>query len=269
VTGLTEVERIVATLEGVAVGLSGGVDSSLLAAVCHRVLGDRAVAVVARSPSLPTRELDGAAAVAQRIGIDLEVVDTAEVADPRYAGNARDRCGVCKDHQFAALRRIADERGLPHIAHGETVDDLGEHRPGRAAAERWGARAPLREAGLGKDAVRLAARALGLPVWDKPAFACLASRIPYGTEVTPERLTRIEAAEQYLFDLGLRAFRVRHDGPTARLELDPADHPRVLERAPEVVARFRQLGFEHVALDLAGLAPSRRRPLLPVVGGVP
>lgn len=264
---LERLERVVGQLDGVAVGLSGGVDSSLLAAVCHRVLGDRSVAVVARSPSLPARELRSAAEVAEGIGIDLAVVDTDEVADPRYAGNPRNRCWFCKDHQFAALRRVADQRGLAHIAHGETVDDLDDHRPGRAAAARWAARAPLRDAGFDKQQVRLVARQLGLPVWDKPAFACLASRIPHGTAVTAERLAQVEAAEQHLHDLGFRAFRVRHEGDTARLELDPADHPEVLQLVDTIVPRLQALGFARVTLDLVGLAPDRRLPRLPVLGG--
>jgi pyridinium-3,5-biscarboxylic acid mononucleotide sulfurtransferase len=265
ITGPDRLERIVAGLDSVAVGLSGGVDSSVLAAIAHRVLGERAVAVVARSPSLPARELDGAVDTAASIGIDLEVVTTAEVDDPRYAANPRNRCLFCKDHQFAALRQVADARGLASLAHGETIDDLDDHRPGRAAAERWGVRAPLREAGLDKDAVRQLARELGLPVWDKPAFACLSSRIPYGSEVTPEKLARIEAAEQHLHELGFRAFRVRHHDELARLELDPSDHRLAVDRAAEIVAGLRALGYAHVTLDLAGLDASRSLPRLPLV----
>jgi pyridinium-3,5-biscarboxylic acid mononucleotide sulfurtransferase len=258
-------EAIVDQLGSVAVGLSGGVDSSLLAAVAHRRLGPRAVAVVARSPSLPARELREARETAGSIGIDLEVVETAEVDDPRYAANPRNRCVFCKDHQFAALRQVADARGLATLAHGETADDLDEHRPGRAAAERWGVRAPLREAGMDKEAVRRMAQELDLPVWDKPAFACLASRIPYGEEVTPEKLAQVEAAEQQLVDLGFRAFRVRHHGEIARLELAPADHPLAIANAPALVAGLREVGYTHVTLDLAGLDASRWRPHLPLV----
>jgi pyridinium-3,5-biscarboxylic acid mononucleotide sulfurtransferase len=262
---LDRLEAVVADLGSVALGLSGGVDSSLLAAVAHRTLGDRAVAVVARSPSLPARELQGALDTARRIGIDLEVVATAEVDDPRYAANPRNRCVFCKDHQFAALRQVADDRGLATLAHGETVDDLDDHRPGRAAAERWGVRAPLREAGLDKEAVRRVARELDLPVWDKPAFACLASRIPHGHEVTPGKLAQVEEAEQCLHELGFRAFRVRHHDEVARLELDPADHGLAIASAKEIVAGLRGVGYAHVTLDLAGLDATRTRPQLPLV----
>lgn len=262
---LARLEATVADLGSVAVGLSGGVDSSLLAAVCHRTLGDRAVAVIARSASLPQRELDDALAVAATIGIEVEVVGTAEVADARYAANPRNRCLFCKDHQFAALREVADRLGLVHIAHGETLDDLDDHRPGRAAAESWHARAPLREAGLDKTAVRLLALDLGLPVWDKPAFACLSSRIPTGDEVTPAKLQQIEDAEQHLHALGFEAFRVRHLGDTARVELDPADHDRARLLWADVTAAFARLGFARTELDPTGLRPAAGRVTLPLL----
>jgi pyridinium-3,5-biscarboxylic acid mononucleotide sulfurtransferase len=246
-------EAVVADLGSVALGLSGGVDSSLLAAVAHQVLGDGAVAVVARSPSLPRRELDGALEVAGRIGIAVEVVATEEVADARYAANPRNRCRFCKDHQFAALREVADRRGLASLAHGEVLDDLDDHRPGRAAAEAWGVRAPLREAGLDKDAVRALAHHLDLPVWDKPSFACLASRIPSGEVVTPAKLAMIERAEQYLYDLGFTAFRVRHHDDLARVELPVEELQRALEIREQLVIGLEAAGYRHVTLDLAGL----------------
>jgi pyridinium-3,5-biscarboxylic acid mononucleotide sulfurtransferase len=265
VTDLPTLEHLISDLDSVVVGLSGGVDSSLLAAVCHRVLGQRSVAVVARSPSLPARELHDAAAIATRIGIDLEVVDTAEVADPRYAANPRNRCMFCKDHQFEAMRAVADRRGFAHLAHGEVLDDLDGHRPGRASAERFGVRSPLREAGLDKKRVRMLANELALPVWDKPAFACLASRIPTGSEVTPKKLRQVEHAENHLFTLGFRAFRVRHHGEVARIELNPGDHQRARDHAVSIVTALRRLGFREVTLDTAGLGaaePGRALPLL-------
>ncbi len=264
---LRTLEGIIAELGSVVVGLSGGVDSSLLGAVCHRVLGERAVAVVARSPSLPARELGEAAAIADGIGIDLEVVDTAEVADPRYAANPRNRCMFCKDHQFEAMRAVADRRGLAHLVHGEVLDDLDGHRPGRASAERFGVRSPLREAGLDKARVRALAHQLDLPVWDKPAFACMASRIPTGHEITPAKLAQVERAEQHLFELGFRAFRVRHHGEVARIELDPSDHDAALEQAVSITATLREIGFDQVTLDPGGLGAPRPGQALPLLAG--
>ncbi|HEX2027108.1 MAG TPA: ATP-dependent sacrificial sulfur transferase LarE [Nitriliruptorales bacterium] len=243
---------LMAELGGVVVGLSGGVDSSLLARVAHDTLDRRAVAVIARSPSLPQRELDAALAVARRIGLRHRVVDTAELDDPRYAANRPNRCYFCKLELFTHLRRVASEEGLAWIAYGENRDDDGDHRPGRAAAARHGVRAPLREAGLTKADVRAIARMLDLPVWDKPAFACLASRFPYGSEITADKLAQVERAEDNLWHLGFRQVRVRHHGDLARIEVDRADLPRAVVLAEEIVALVGDAGFAHVTLDLAG-----------------
>jgi pyridinium-3,5-biscarboxylic acid mononucleotide sulfurtransferase len=247
-----ELRTLVRGLGSVVLGLSGGVDSSLLARVCRDELDGHAVAVIARSPSLPRRELDTAREVAAAIGIEHVVVDTAEVDDPRYAANPRNRCFFCKDELFSHLARVATQRGLDTIAYGENVDDDGDHRPGRAAAIAHDVRAPLREAGLTKADVRALARRLDLPVWDKPAFACLASRFPYGTEITAERLAQVDAAEQALFELGFDHFRVRYHGDVARIEVSPDRLADVVDRAPEVVEHLRAAGFQHVTLDLDG-----------------
>lgn len=263
----------VAELGGVVVGLSGGVDSSLLCRVAHDTLGRRAVAVIARSPSLPARELDAALAVARRIGIRHRVVDTAELDDPRYAANRPNRCFFCKEELFSHLQRVAGEEGLAWIAYGENRDDDGDHRPGRAAATRHGVRAPLREAGLTKADVRAIARALDLPVWDKPAFACLASRFPHGSEITADKLAQVERAEDGLWRLGFRQVRVRHHGDLARIEVDRGDLPRAVALAEEIVASVGDAGFTHVTLDLAGYRRGSLNPratrALPLIGAPP
>lgn len=244
---------VLAEMGGVVIGMSGGVDSVLLARVAADVLGERALAVTADSPSLPRRELREAAELARLAQIGHLVVRTGEVSDPRYAANPTNRCYFCKSELFAHLRAIADERGLGWVAYGENVDDLGDHRPGARAAAEGGVRAPLKEAGLTKAEIRALAHSYGLPVWDKPAFACLGSRFPYGTAITPEKLAQVEAAEEVLWELGLRQFRVRHHGDLARIELDPADMALLVASAPAVVARIRvEARFHHVTLDLAG-----------------
>jgi uncharacterized protein len=250
---LARLEAILEAMGGVVIGISGGVDSVLLAKVAHDVLGERALAVTADSPSLPRRELREAAEQARLAGIRHLVIKTGEVEDPRYAANPTNRCYFCKSTLFTHLGAIAAERGLRWVAYGENVDDLGDHRPGAQAAAERQVRAPLKEAGLTKADIRALAQRYGLPVWDKPAFACLGSRFPYGTAITPAKLAQVEAAEDVLWELGLRQFRVRHHDDLARIEVDPADMPLLIEHAADVVAQVRATaGFRHVTLDLAG-----------------
>jgi pyridinium-3,5-biscarboxylic acid mononucleotide sulfurtransferase len=250
---VSRLRAILAEMGGVVIGMSGGVDSVVLARVASDVLGERALAVTADSPSLPRRELREAEELARLAGVRHVVVATGEVADPRYAANPTNRCYFCKTELFSHLGAIAEAEGLGWVAYGENVDDLGDHRPGAQAAAERGVRAPLKEAGLTKADIRALAQRYGLPVWDKPAFACLGSRFPYGTAITPEKLAQVEAAEDVLWELGLRQFRVRHHGDLARIELDPADMGLLVERAAEVVGRVRETaGFHHVTLDLAG-----------------
>jgi pyridinium-3,5-biscarboxylic acid mononucleotide sulfurtransferase len=234
------------------VAMSGGVDSVLLAKVAFDSLGELALAVTADSPSLPRRELRQAGELARQIGIRHELVKTDEINDPRYAANPLDRCYFCKDETFHVIDTLAEQLGYRWVCYGENIDDQGDHRPGATAAQEHHVRAPLKEAGLHKQEIRTLARHFDLPVWDKPASACLASRFPYGSPITLEKLSQVEAAEDVLLELGFRQFRVRHHGDVARIEVEPGDMLRLLELSAPVVERLRKIGFTHVAMDLSG-----------------
>jgi uncharacterized protein len=238
----------------VVIGYSGGVDSTLVLKVAHDVLGENAVAVTGDSEAFPQGEVDAALEVAEAMGVTVTRVRTHELANPHFAVNNPNRCYHCKTELFTELRTVAEERGIPWILDGSHSDDgrPGDHRPGmRAAAER-GVRSPLREAGMTKADVRALALHLGIPNWDKPSFACLSSRFPYGTEITAPLLAKLDACEKYLRELGFRQFRVRHHDTIARIEVEPADIVRVVELREKINARFKEIGYTYVALDLEG-----------------
>lgn len=235
---------------------SAGVDSTLVAVVAQQELGDSALAATAVSASLAPSELEDAAQLASVLGLNHRLVSTHEVEDPRYATNPVDRCYFCKTHLYTELEDVAKEVGARYVLNGLNVDDLGDWRPGaRAAAERADfVRSPLHEAGMGKQHIREAARALGLPNWDKPALACLSSRVPYGQAVTAEKLARIGQAEQVLRRLGFRQLRVRHFADRARVEIAPDELPRVSQEnlGPRIEAELMALGFPKVEIDPRG-----------------
>lgn len=252
---LDRAREIVRSLGSVLVAYSGGVDSTLLLRLSLDELGpDRAVAVLASSPAYPEAEQEEARALARALGAHLVEVDTHEVELDAYRRNLPDRCFHCKEELFETLEPVRDRLGLAHLAYGATADDAGDHRPGHGSAVRRGVRFPLLEAGMGKGEIRAAARRLGLPNWDKPSFACLSSRIPHGTEVTPEALSRIGAAEAALKRLGFRQVRVRHHDDVARVEVEPAEMERALALRERVVAGVRDAGYTFVTLDLEGYA---------------
>ena len=241
-------------MESVIVAYSGGADSAYLAWAAHRVLGDRAVAVTAESASFPESHKRDAEEFARACGLRHEYIATREFENPDYVKNAPDRCFHCKDELFTRLEEIRRERGIAHVVYGVNVDDLGDYRPGQGAAKLHQVKAPLVEAGLRKAEIRELSRRAGLSTWDRPASACLSSRIPYGTPVTIENVKTVERGEEAIRALGFRQFRVRYHGELVRIEIAPEELERAL--APEMARRFtaifKPLGFHYVTLDLEG-----------------
>ncbi|HEU4402732.1 MAG TPA: ATP-dependent sacrificial sulfur transferase LarE [Candidatus Polarisedimenticolia bacterium] len=262
--------RILAEVGDCLVAFSGGVDSTFLLKVAHDVLGDRVTAVTAVSPSLPRAEREEAEALARLIGAPHLLVESHEIDDPRYVRNDAERCYFCKAELFRVLRSIGREAGGRTLLYGAIPDDLGDERPGMRAAAEAGARAPLLEAGLTKEMIRLLSRRLGLPTWDKPAMACLSSRIPRFTPVTPASLGLVERAEAAARALGYRLVRVRLQGGDARVELDASGLARCSE--PEARARLleavRASGFDAVSIDPLGYRPKGRAPALSPQGAL-
>jgi len=236
------------------VAYSGGVDSAYLAYAAHQVLGDRMLAVTALSASYAARDRHEAEGMVARFKFPHEFIETDELSDPKYRANNPDRCYFCKDAMFAKLDEMAARRGYAAIAYGINVDDQGDWRPGQRAAQKHRVLTPLLDAGLTKADIRELARRADLPVWDRPASACLSSRIAYGLEVTPERLAVVEKGEEALRALGFRQMRVRHHDQMVRIEIAPDELPQALtpEMARKFVEIFKALGFKFVALDLEG-----------------
>ena len=245
---------ILSKMDRVIIAYSGGVDSAFLAAVANEVLGNNALSVTAVSPSLAPSELEEAQSLAQDLGLNYRTINTNEIEREDYSANNPDRCFFCKDELYSHLIKFCGEENYNFVVNGTNVDDLGDYRPGLDAATQYGVRSPLVEANLEKKDIRVLSREMGLPTWDKPAQACLSSRIPYGTMVTVEALTTIAKAEKYLREKGFKQLRVRHHESIARIEIS-ADDFDVLTSEPlrtEVPSYFKSLGYSYVTLDLEG-----------------
>ena len=248
------------------VAYSGGVDSAVLARAAHHELGSDMLAVLADSPSLARSQMQDALAFAQEQGIPLTIIQTAEMERPEYRKNDGSRCFHCKDELFTVMEQFRVKHGFSLIAYGVNTDDQGDYRPGQAAARQHGVVAPLLEAGLSKHEIRELARAAGLRIWDKPASACLSSRIEYGRAVTAEALLAVENGEEALRSLGFRQFRVRHHGDIVRIEIAGDELPRAFttEMASEFTRIFKGLGFKYVTLDLEGFRSGSMNAVLPI-----
>ncbi len=253
----TKFERLTNLLreqEGLLVAFSAGVDSTFLLKVAHMVMGERAIALTASSPTAPPGELEAAKEFAKNLGCRHIVLDSHEMSNPSFAQNPVNRCFFCKDEVYQICRKQADQLGIATVVDGTNLDDLKDHRPGLKAAKEWGVRHPLVEAEMTKEDIRRYSRALDLPTWDKPSSPCLSSRFPYGTEITFDRLKKVAACEVFMKELRFREFRVRYHGDLARIEVSPNEIDRLFEREirDAIVKKFKEIGFNYVSLDLQG-----------------
>jgi len=247
-------KKYIKELGSAVIAFSGGVDSTFLAKVCKDVLNDRCLAVTATSSTYPEREFKEALELAKEIGIRHKIIKSEELEIEGFSKNPIDRCYYCKSELFSKLKKVADDEGIEYVLDGTNADDTGDFRPGRRAAKELGVKSPLLECGFTKDDIREMSKRLGLPTWNKPAYACLSSRFPYGQEITSEKLSMVEKSEEYLLNLGFVGFRVRHHGDVARIELNPDQINMMMDEniRKKVVSKLKEIGFKYVSLDLEG-----------------
>ena len=247
-----ELKKMISEMDRVLVAYSGGVDSTLLLLAAHDTLGDNAAGLIVKSPTLPKRELDEAWEFASGLGCYLIEMESGEMELSDYISNSERRCYFCKLHRYQMLNDFAAQNGYSSLLDGSNADDLGDYRPGQQAAREQSVRSPLQEVGLTKNEIREIARELGLPNWNKPSSACLASRIPYGTAISTTLLDQIEKVEDYLYRLGFREFRVRHHGDIARIEVPEDDFEKLLIHRTKIDQAFKEVGFLYITLDIKG-----------------
>lgn len=245
-------KEILKSLQSVLIAFSGGVDSTFLAKTAFDVLGNRAIAVTVISEIHPKWEIDEAIEIAKKIGIEHKIIESSISDVPEFAENPVERCYYCKRTIFAKLKDMAEELNIKYVIDGSNFDDTGDFRPGMRALEEMKIRSPLKEAGLSKSEIRELSKRIGLPTWDKPSFACLASRIPYGEEINYAKLKAIAGAEAFIMGLGIRQFRVRHHDLIARIEVVEKDMKTILDNKEQIVKKLKELGYTYVTLDLYG-----------------